>query len=68
MLVLLLTVCALRAPADCREVRLAMAEDVTPFACMMQSPPYVARWGDEHPGERVARWRCLPADRIDRGA
>ena len=31
--------------------------------CMMQAPPYIAQWADEHPAERVTRWRCaFPGD------
>jgi hypothetical protein len=30
---------------------------------MMQAPPYIAQWADEHPGARVTRWRCaFPGD------
>jgi hypothetical protein len=26
--------------------------------CMMQAPPYIAQWSDQHPATRVTRWRC----------
>ena len=63
MLVLLLTVCSLTAPADCRQVRLPFA-DMTPMQCMMAQPT-IAQWADEHPGERVERWRCVTHDGDD---
>jgi hypothetical protein len=26
--------------------------------CMMQAPPYIAQWVNEHPAAHVTRWRC----------
>jgi hypothetical protein len=26
--------------------------------CMMQAPPYIAAWSENHPAARVASWRC----------
>jgi hypothetical protein len=25
---------------------------------MMQAPPYIAAWSEQHPATHVARWRC----------
>jgi hypothetical protein len=58
VLVLIMTVCSLSAPGDCGEARLEFTADETPMQCMMQAPPYIAQWSEEHPGKRVARWRC----------
>jgi hypothetical protein len=31
--------------------------------CMILAPPYIAEWSDQHPAERVTRWRCaFPGD------
>ena len=58
MVELILTVCALNAPDQCREQRLQFASQGSLMQCMMQAPPYVAAWSGEHPGSRVTRWRC----------
>ena len=58
MIVLILTVCTLAEPERCSETRLQFVSEETPAECAMQAPPYIAAWSEEHPGSRVARWRC----------
>jgi hypothetical protein len=58
MIELILTVCALNAPGQCNEQRLQFAAEESLMQCMMQAPPYIAQWSDQHPATRVARWRC----------
>ena len=41
----------------------AEAENVTPMQCMMQAQTELAKWFSEHPGLRVARYKCD----LDRG-
>jgi len=31
--------------------------------CMVQAQPYIAQWSEEHPGNRVEKWRCAYPDR-----
>ena len=63
MIELILTVCALTAPSQCDEQRLQFSSQESLMQCMMQAPPYIAQWSDEHPAERVTRWRCAyPGD------
>ncbi len=68
MLVLIMTVCALAAPARCHEARLQFAQEVSPMQCIMGAQPYIAQWASEHPDMRVARWRCGYPDREPHGA
>lgn len=63
MIVLVLTVCALSTP-DCVDVRLPFA-DVGLITCMTSAGPIAAQWIDEHPGRRLARWRCAEPDEGD---
>ena len=58
MIELILTVCALNAPTQCDEQRLQFASQESLMQCMMQAPPYIAQWSNEHPAARVVRWRC----------
>jgi hypothetical protein len=58
MIELILTVCALSAPDQCLEQRLQFVSQGSLMQCMMQAPPYVAAWSEEHPASRVTRWRC----------
>ena len=63
MIELILTVCALNAPSQCDEQRLQFASQESLMQCMMQAPPYIAQWVDQHPSTRVTRWRCaFPGD------
>lgn len=58
MIDLVLTVCLVASPADCKEERLTYQARATSAQCMMLSSPYVAEWAGNHPKWRVARWRC----------
>jgi hypothetical protein len=57
MIELILTVCALSAPSQCEEQRLQFVSQGSLMQCMMQAPPYIAAWSEEHPAARVARPR-----------
>ena len=59
---LVLLVCALAAPADCREERLELGA-ASLAACMATAMPVLAEWADERSHMRVARWRCESAER-----
>ena len=43
MIELILTVCALSAPAQCEEQRLEFIAHESVMQCMMQAPPYIAQ-------------------------
>jgi len=58
MLLLIMTVCSLSDPNRCGEARMQFSSEVTPMQCLMQAQPYMAQWVEEHPGRRVASWRC----------
>ena len=49
MIELILTVCALNAPSQCDEQRLQFVSQGSLMQCMMQAPPYIADWSDQHP-------------------
>ena len=67
MLVLIMTVCAMTAPNTCDEARLQFTADESIMQCMVQAPPYIAQWADQHPNTRIARWRCAYPDREQQG-
>jgi len=65
MIELVLVVCLIDRPDQCRDVGVTyLAENLTPMQCIMQAPPHMARWVDEHPGWRVARWTCRRPGRV----
>ena len=51
MIELILTVCALSAPSQCDEQRLQFVSQESLMQCMMQAPPYIAQWSNEHPAD-----------------
>lgn len=66
MLVLIMTVCSLSAPDRCQEARLQFAGDqgeLSLMQCVASSQMQIAAWAAEHPGVRVARWRCAYPER-----
>ena len=59
---LVLSVCLLSTPVDCREEHLSVSLETTaPMQCMIGAQPVIAEWSVSHPKYRVAKWRCGPA-------
>ena len=55
---LILLACTLANPGVCHEYHLMFQTAGSLPSCMMQAQPYLAQWIGEHPGFRVAGWRC----------
>jgi hypothetical protein len=64
---LILTVCALSNPTDCRiEHVYYESQGASLFQCMMMAPIQIARWSESHPAVKVTRWKCaFPNDGRD---
>jgi hypothetical protein len=61
---LVLLVCLVASPGDCRPERLLYSyEAAAPQACMLAALPIVAEWRETHPEWSIARWRCEPLER-----
>jgi hypothetical protein len=59
---LIVLVCALQSPSACMEKHFLFEAHGSLSACMMQAQPYLAQWSGDHPGFRVASWRCAWPD------
>jgi len=57
MIELAFVTCLAASPTDCEDRSLIFQEG-TPHSCMMIAQPQLARWVEEHPKWRVARWKC----------
>ena len=55
---LIVTVCAVTAPAACEEAHLQFAWSGSLRQCVMAAPPYIAQWIGDHPKWSAVRWRC----------
>jgi hypothetical protein len=55
---LIIVVCSLASPSACQERHLLFESHGSLTACMMQAQPYLAQWIGEHPGVRIASYRC----------
>jgi hypothetical protein len=62
---LILLACSLVNPGACHEQHLLLQSAGSLHSCMMQAQPYLAQWVGDHPGYRVARWRCAWPDQED---
>jgi hypothetical protein len=58
MIELVLTACIVAQPQTCRDQRILLDADTTPFQCMMNSQPAITQWGSEHPKWFVQHWKC----------
>jgi hypothetical protein len=46
---------------DCKifkEEILDEGQEITPMACMMQSPPMIMKFEEHHPGWKARKWTC----------
>nr|WP_026607380.1 hypothetical protein [Methylocapsa acidiphila] len=59
---LILTVCSLANPSSCEERQLAFLDQGSLMQCMLQAPPTIAQWSDNHPDRKVVKWRCSYPD------
>jgi hypothetical protein len=57
MIALILTVCLVAAPADCRDEPSPYPLE-SPIGCQVLAQRYAAEWVDEHPGWELRGWRC----------
>ncbi|WP_099866117.1 hypothetical protein [Pararhizobium haloflavum] len=57
---LVMTVCLIAQPGDCRLERIGFDQGDTAHSCMFLAPMEIARWADTHPGLQVKRWKCAP--------
>lgn len=61
---LVLAICMLASPGECREERLSISmEETAPMQCMIGAQPVIAEWAQTHPKWKVERWRCGVAGR-----
>jgi hypothetical protein len=59
MIEIVLSVCLLANPSDCKDVSLSqMGEKVTPYACMFRGQVAASRWAEGHPEYKIAKWKC----------
>lgn len=56
MIELVMTVCLLTAPEDCRKERLPFEGPL--MACAIQGQMAAADWLNSHPKWRLSRWAC----------
>jgi hypothetical protein len=61
--------CSLASPSNCHEQLVTSSDfaDVSVQSCMMGAPQ-LAEWMNQHPGERLAGWRCVIGQQGRRGA
>ena len=60
---LILTVCLLAAPQECRTEHLYFENRGSLTQCMFLAPPEIAKWAVEHPAHKVVRWKCAYPER-----
>lgn len=55
---LVLTICLMATPSNCREERLHFENKGNLLNCMFLAPTQIAKWSEEHPNLRVVKWKC----------
>jgi hypothetical protein len=69
MIKIIAVLCSLSSPANCRELTVTTSDfaDISMTSCLIGAPQ-LAEWMKQHPGERLAAWRCMFGKRDGRGA
>ena len=52
------TVCALSLPNQCEDQHFSFLADMSLNQCVMNAPPHISQWTNEHPKWVAIRWRC----------
>lgn len=65
MISFVIQACLIADPSQCKDHRFPLNEEYDQTSCMMQAPPYIAKWADDHPGWTVKSWRCAPSAEKD---
>lgn len=61
MIELVLSVCLISAPENCKDVQLSyMGDQVTPQQCMFRGQTTAAQWAAGHPDWRITKFKCQP--------
>ncbi len=59
MLELVVAVCLIGQPSQCKDVVLNFeADNATPMQCALYGQAEMAKWLAEHPNYRIMKWRC----------
>jgi hypothetical protein len=61
MVALILTVCALANPAECREEIIPL-EGVKITRCMLDAQAVIEQWSQAHPKWKITAWKCGAPD------
>ena len=65
MVDLVLTVCLLANPTNCRDEHLYFLSRGSLVQCMSLAPPEIAKWSAVHPRHKVKRWKCTFPDKSE---
>lgn len=58
-------VCLLAEPQKCKDIALTYdAETITSFGCLFYGQTELAKWTEDHPAWRIAKWTCRPAGEV----
>ncbi|PCJ08020.1 MAG: hypothetical protein COB16_08430 [Rhodobacteraceae bacterium] len=57
MIELLLTVCLLSEPKQCKDISLLYA-NTSSAQCLVSAQPEMARWALSHPEQNIQSWKC----------
>jgi hypothetical protein len=60
---LILTVCLVANPGECRDEHLQFENRGSLVQCIVLAPSEIARWSEDHPKLRVVRWKCAYPDK-----
>ncbi len=58
LVALVLTVCSIGEPQDCKNQEFVFESHGSLSQCMYEATPWIAEWSSAHPQVKVTRWKC----------
>lgn len=58
MLALIVSACLANDPVSCSEYKIPLSPNIDRSSCMLNAPPHLAQWANEHPELVIARFSC----------
>lgn len=66
MLEIVLSICLIAEPSECRDEHVPIFEQASPvYICTKGAVQVIVDWADTHPRWKVVRWRCHTAPTKD---
>ena len=65
MIAIIVSACLVGDPGSCKNYKIPLDESIDANSCIINAPPHLARWAEQHPGLIISKFECRPANESD---